>query len=152
MQTRLVSEIYKYFYLEIQQEYQQQIQNQEYAEDDPMSKWMQVNKEREGEIQEKLNKNYDDEPQNSAKIIRFLDAWMDFLTDDMSPYLDEIDRGNESSGGLMGMFKSKSSLDKSLKGDRDVFLCLALIKMDTSIENHERILSSIYMHLSGRNS
>ncbi|CAI2386630.1 unnamed protein product [Moneuplotes crassus] len=137
---------------DMQQDHQSQILNQQFAAEDPMNKWMQVNKEREGEIQEKLNKNYDEEQEEPASLIRYLDAWMDFLTTDMSPYLDDIVRETGSSGGLMKMFKSKTSLDKSLYEERDIFMCLAKIKMDTSIETHDRVLSSIYMHLSGRNN
>lgn len=119
--------------------------------DDPMNKWLQVNKEKEQEMQEKLNKNYD-EPEVPVKMIRYLDGWMYFLTEDYTNFLDDLVRDSGSSGGIMGFLKNKTSLEKSLHEERDVFLCLAKIKMDTSIEIHEQILSSIYMNLSGKSS
>jgi ELMO domain-containing protein len=125
---------------------------EEYPDDDPMKKWMETNKAREDEIQQKLNKNYDEEEGPPLQMIRYLDVWMYFLTEDYSEVIDDIVRESGNSGGLMSMFKSKSTLDKSLQEDRDIFICLAKIGLDTSIEVHERILNSIYMHLTGKSS
>ena len=87
-----------------------------------MNKWLEVNKAREEEIQQKLNKNYDEEEVSQVKMIRYLDVWMYFLTEDYSGVIDEIVREGNSSGGLMSMFKSKTTLDKSLQEERDVFM------------------------------
>ena len=125
---------------------------QKYEADDPMSKWMQVNEERQEEIQHKLNKNYDEDAGPAIKIIGYTDVWMYFLTENYSDVIDDIVRETSSSGGIMSMFKAKGSLDKGLQGDRDIFLCLAKVGLDTSIEEHDRILSSIYMHLTGEKS
>mmetsp|Transcript_41552 Transcript_41552/g.47935 ORF Transcript_41552/g.47935 Transcript_41552/m.47935 type:complete len:585 (+) Transcript_41552:3-1757(+) len=117
---------------------------------DPMSKWLRVNEERKEEIEQKLNKNYDEEEEQSPiKLIRYLDVWMYFLTEDYSAYLDDIVRETESSGGVMSFFKKKQKLNKNLEEERDIFICLAKIKMDTSIEVHERLLTSIYLQLTG---
>lgn len=115
-----------------------------------MSKWLRVNEERKEEIEQKLNKNYDEEEEQSPiKLIRYLDVWMYFLTEDYSAYLDDIVRETESSGGVMSFFKKKQKLNKNLEEERDIFICLAKIKMDTSIEVHERLLTSIYLQLTG---
>ena len=87
-----------------------------------MNKWLQVNKEREEEIQQKLNKNYDAVDEVPVKIIRYLDAWMYFLTEDYSKYLDDIVRETDSSGGVFSFLKKKTKLNKSLNEERDIFL------------------------------
>lgn len=97
-------------------------QYQNYGDDEVMNKWMQVNKAREGEIQEKLNKNYDEVDENPIQIISYLDVWMHFSTENFSDVIDDIVRETNSSGGLKAMFTSKTKLDKSLHLDRDIFM------------------------------
>lgn len=97
-------------------------QPQDYGEDEIMNKWMQVNKAREDEIQEKLNKNYDQVDENPIQMISYLDVWMYFSTEDFSDVIDDIVRETNSSGGLKSMFMSKTKLDKSLHIDRDIFM------------------------------
>lgn len=118
------------------------------AANEELSKWMQINKIRENEIQQKLENQNEDEDVK-VKLIRYIDAWMYFMTENYTDYLDDLERDNGSSGGILSMFKKKAKLNKSLEEERDVFLCLAKVKMDTSIEEHERVLFSIYMNLTG---
>lgn len=106
-----------------------------------MAKWLEINKAREEEIQQKLNKDYDEEDEAPAKMIRYVDAWMHFLAQDYTKELSNIVRESENTGGgLMSVFKKKTPLDKTLQEERDIFICLAQVKMDTSIEIHDRLL------------
>ena len=52
----------------------------------------------------------------------------------------------------MSVFSKKQSLNKDIEKERVVFLWLAKVKMDTSIEAHERVLFSIYMNLTGEST
>jgi len=87
-----------------------------------MAKWMQVNEARKEEIEYKLNKNYDTVEESNVKMIRYLDVWMYFLTEDYSQYLDDLVREADTGGGLMSFFKKKAVLVKSLNEERDIFL------------------------------
>ena len=66
-------------------------QDDEEEEDDELSKWMQVNKARENEIQHKLNKNYDEVEDTDIKPIQYSDAWDYFMGQDYRQYLDSLE-------------------------------------------------------------
>jgi hypothetical protein len=113
-----------------------------------LAEWDKVNQAHLPEISDKLVKDYDEELKPSLSLISHTEVWKHFLNSDLTEEINAIDR-NEDKGGIKsklgGLFKKKILLKDELGIERDVFLALGKIKLETSQEIHDRLISSIYM-------